>query len=107
MNPTDSWAFLQLLVDGDTVRAEIYGTPPDYETVVDPPKITAIKEPPAPVEREDPALGRGQRELLVTAVPGCDGYTTQRFVRKGQTVDERTFVSYYQPQPEMWRVGSR
>lgn len=105
LNPTDSWAFLQLVIDGDRVTAELYGTPPGYDTVVDPPKITAQKEPPAPVEREDRSLAKGQRQMLVPAVAGCDVFTVRRFLRDGETLEEQTFASYYQPQPEMWIVG--
>lgn len=105
VNPTDSWAFIQTLIDGDHVTAELYGTPVEYETEVNPPKIGNPIPPPAPVTKVVTTMAKGEREMFEPARPGYDVYTTRRFVRGSETLEEQTFASFYRPQPEMWLVG--
>ena len=106
VNPTDSWAFIQTLIDGDRVTAELYGTPVDYETVVSPPKIGKPIPPPAPVTKVVATMAKDERELFEPARPGYDVYTTRRFLRGAEMLEEQTFASFYQPQPEMWLAGA-
>lgn len=65
-NPSDSWAFIQTLVDGDHVTAELYGTPLDYETVVDPPKIGDPIAPPRTGGKSRSHNGQGRTRNVRT-----------------------------------------
>jgi len=107
VNPTDSWAYVQTLIDEDEVTAELYGTPVDYETVIEKPEIGDPIDPPAPQVRVDPEMAPTERKMLSVSQPGYDVFTTRRFMRDGEELEKQVFASYYQPQPEMWIVGSK
>jgi len=105
MNPFDAWLLLQMVVDGDTVTAQLYGAASPYAVEVGSPVISPPVEPGPPVTREKPELPRGTRNKVQNTAPG---YTVQvsRRVLEGETVvSEGVFESIYQPQPEVWEVG--
>lgn len=47
----------------------------------------------------------GKSQALQTSAPGYNVSLTRTFSKNGEVVDRDTFVSHYQPQPEIWNIG--
>jgi len=107
-NPLESWLLLQMVVDGEAARAQLYGAELDYTVEIDEPKISEpIKPPRKPVEKVNPDLPKGERKKVQNAAPGYKVELTRRLLRDGQEIDSGVFESPYEPQPEVWEVGPR
>lgn len=104
-NPTDGWMLLQMVEDSGHVTAQLYGTPLGYDIELGTPTISDPIPPPEPKERTTTKLAVGQRQEIQVAEPGYNVTLTRSFKKKGEVVDQDTFVSNYQPQPEIWEVG--
>lgn len=109
-NTTDSWLLLQMVLDGETARAQIYGAGLDYTIEIDPPKIgKPIAPPRKPVEKENPKMRNGERKKVQNAAPGSKVEVTRHLLEDGQVIENAdwTFTSNYEPQPEVWEVGPK
>ncbi len=108
-NPLESWLLLQMVVDGETASAQLYGASLDYTVEIDPPKVGRPVKPGKPLEKENPKLPKGARNKVQNAAPGYKVELTRRLLRDGEVIEgsEWTFVSDYEPQPEVWEVGPK
>ncbi len=108
-NPLESWLLLQMVVDGETASAQLYGASLDYTVEIDPPKVGRPVKPGKPLEKENPKLPKGSRKKVQNAAPGYKVELTRRLLRDGEVIEgsEWTFVSDYEPQPEVWEVGPK
>lgn len=106
VNPTDAWLLLQVSIVGETVIAEVYGAPTDYEVEVSDPVMSEPIPVPPPQERPNPELPEGVREQVQVAQEGLEVTVTRRVMRDGELVSEDTFFSPYQPQPAIFEVGA-
>jgi vancomycin resistance protein YoaR len=106
VNPTAAWLLLQTRFEGETLVAGLYGTPTGWEVAVSEPAIGTPVPPPKPIERPTPELTPGTRELAQEARPGVEVVVTRRVRRGEEIVSQDTFVSPYEPQPEVWLVAS-
>ena len=104
-NPTDGWMLLQMVEDSGHVTAQLYGTSLGYDIELDTPVVSDPIPPPEPKERTTTKLAAGQRQEIQVAAPGYNVTLTRSFLKNGKVVDQDTFVSEYQPQPEIWEVG--
>jgi len=104
-NPTNGWMLLQMVEDSGHVTAQLYGTPLGYDIELDTPVVSDPIPPPEPKERTTTKLPAGQRQEIQVAAPGYNVTLTRSFLKNGKVVDQDTFVSQYQPQPEIWEVG--
>jgi vancomycin resistance protein YoaR len=106
VNPLDSWLLLQVLIDGETVRAQFYGRPNGWTSEFGEPRLGEPKAIPAPVERVNQNLADGQRVQVQRAEAGV----TVRMRRSvtaadGSLVSDGDFVSDYMSIPEVWEVA--
>lgn len=107
-NTTDSWMLLQMIVDGETAIAQLFGAELDYTVEIDPPTVgKPIPPPRKPVEKENPKLRKGERNKVQNAAPGVKVELTRRLLRDGQVIDSGVFESAYEPQSEVWEVGPK
>lgn len=109
-NPLESWLLLQMVVDGETATAQLYGAKLDYTVEIDPSKVgKPIKPPSEPVEKLNPELPKGARKKVQNAAPGYKVELTRRLLRDGRVIkdSEGTFPSDYEPLPEVWEVGPK
>lgn len=109
-NPLESWLLLQMVVDGETATAQLYGAALDYTVEIDKPKIgQPVKPPSKPVEKVNKKLRKGERNKVQNAAPGYKVELTRRLLRDGRVIEgsEGTFPSPYEPQPEVWEVGPK
>lgn len=104
-NPFDSWLLLQMIIDGETVTAQLFGATSPYTVEVGAPVISPPVEPGPPVTREKPELPTGTRNKVQNAAPGYTVQVSRRVVEGGTVVSEGVFESIYRPQPEVWEVG--
>ena len=105
-NPLDSWLLLQVVVDGDTVAAHLYGRPNGWKVKLGQPQISEPKPVPEPVVRVNHDLGPGERIRVQDAQAGV----TVRIRRtvtavNGEVVADGDFVSDYRSVPEVWEIG--
>ncbi len=101
-NTTDAYVLVQPVVDLErgVLTFRLWGTDPGWEVEVSPPVRENVQEPPPPVYQEDPSLPTGVIRQVEWAKPGMTVRIT-RTVRRGTTVlEQREFVSTYQP----WRA---
>lgn len=105
-NLTDAWMLLQLRIDAETVAAELYGPETGCDVALSDPAIGEPIPPPDALERESADLADGERQRAQTAQPGIEVVLTRTVRRAGEPVREETFASRYDPQPEVWLVGS-
>ncbi len=107
-NVLDSWLLIMMVVDGTTVTAHLYGKDPGWEVTFGNVRVSEPIPAGDPVERENPALARGERKWVSGSAPG---YTVAlpRTVKAadGSIISDGEFVSNYVPQPEIWEVGPR
>jgi vancomycin resistance protein YoaR len=107
-NPLESWLLLQMVVEGETATAQLYGAALDYTVEIDPPKIGEPVKPPAkPVEKVNPKLPKGARNKVQNAAPGYKVELTRRLLRDGKEIASGVFESPYEPLPEVWEVGPK
>ncbi len=104
-NPFDAWMLLQMVVDGETVTAQLYGASSPYTVEVGAPVIGPPVAPGPPVTKVKPELPPGTRNKANTASPGYTVQVSRRVLEPGAVVSEGVFESIYQPQPEVWEVG--
>jgi vancomycin resistance protein YoaR len=104
-NPTDSWMLLQMRIDADAVAADLYGDDTECHVELIGPVMGEPIAPPAPVERASADLPTGERRQIQVAQDGVRVDVTRRVRRGRELVRDATFVSDYQPQPEVWLVG--
>ena len=105
-NTSNTWMLLQMVEDGGHVAAQLYGTSLGYDVEISTPEVSAPIAPPEPQQRETDKLPAGQKQELQTSAPGYNVSLTRTFSKNGKAVDQDTFVSNYQPQPEIWEVGT-
>ncbi len=101
-NTTDAYVLVQPVVDVEegVLIFRLWGTDPGWEVEVSKPIKENIEDPPPPVYQEDPSLPTGVVRQVEWAKPGMTVRIT-RTVRRGTTViEQREFVSTYQP----WRA---
>lgn len=106
VNPTDGWLLLQARIEGETLIAALYGTPTGYEVELSTPAFGEPIPPPESIERPSPDLPVEARELVQVARPGVVATVTRRVTREAGEVLTDDFVSPYQPQAEVWLVGT-
>jgi len=104
-NPFDTWLLLQMIIDGDTVTAQLFGATSPYAVEVGTPEIGPPVDPDPPVTREKPELPRGTRNKVQNAAPGYTVKVSRRVLEGEAVVSEGVFESVYRPQPEVWEVG--
>jgi vancomycin resistance protein YoaR len=104
-NPFDTWLLLQMIIDGDTVTAQLFGATSPYAVEVGTPEIGPPVDPEPPVTREKPELPRGTRNKVQNAEPGYTVKVSRRVLDGGTVVSDGVFESVYRPQPEVWEVG--
>ena len=106
INPLDSWLLLMLVVDGTTVRAHFYGRNPGWIVDIGEAVVSDPKPIPDPVERYNPALAPGERQMVQQARPGYI-VRIRRTVTDaaGIVLSDGDFVSDYRSQPEAWEIG--
>ncbi|MGI8482651.1 MAG: VanW family protein [Thermomicrobiales bacterium] len=105
-NTSDTWMLLQMVEDRGHVAAQLYGTSLGYDVELSTPEVSEPIAPPEPQERKTDALPAGQTQALQTSAPGYNVSLTRTFSKDGKVVDQDTFVSHYQPQPEIWSIGT-
>ncbi|HET8524256.1 MAG TPA: VanW family protein [Thermomicrobiales bacterium] len=104
-NPTDSWMLLQMHIDGETVVADLFGAQSNVEVKISDPDLGEPTAPPPAIERASEQLQPGIREQIQSAQSGVTVTMTRRIVRDGRVLSEDTFVSPYQPQPDVYLIG--
>lgn len=104
-NPFDAWMLLQMVVDGETVTAQLYGASSPYTVEVGAPVIGPPVEPGPPVTKVKPELPPGTRNKVNTPSPGYTVQVSRRVLEAGVVISDFPFESIYQPQPEVWEVG--
>ena len=104
-NPFDSWMLLQMVVEGETVTAQLYGASSPYTVEVGAPVIGPPVPPGPPVTRVKPELPQGTRNMVNTASPGYTVQVSRRVLEGGAVISEGVFESVYRAQPEVWEVG--
>ncbi len=105
-NSTDAWMLLQMVEDSGHVTAQFYGAPKPYDVKLDKPTISPPIAPPAPIQRKTADLPAGQKKQAQVAAPGYKVVLTRSFLKGTQVVDQDTFVSEYDPQAEVWDIGT-
>ncbi len=101
-NTTNAYVLVQPIVDVEegVLIFRLWGTDPGWEVEVSEAIKENIQEPPPPVYQEDPSLPTGVVRQVEWAKPGMTVRIT-RTVRRGDTIiEQREFVSTYQP----WRA---
>lgn len=89
----------------DWVRVMLRSPQPVSQHVVVETRV--IEEYPVPVEeRDDPALPHGERRLEQAGRSGHRVQIRQVIFEADRPVDERKLEARYQPQPEVWVVGT-
>ncbi|MGB3327427.1 MAG: VanW family protein, partial [Thermomicrobiales bacterium] len=66
-NPTASWMYLQLTIEGEIVTAEVFGAPLDYEAEVLPPYVGDPIPPAESLVEVDDSMKPGEEKLVETA----------------------------------------
>jgi hypothetical protein len=107
VNATGAWLLLQMEIAGDSVSANIYGAPTEWEVVLDGPTLSDPTAPPPPVERssKDQDLAPGERYRAQLPQDGITATVTRTVYSDGTVVQSDTFTSVYQPMPEIILVG--
>lgn len=106
-NPFDHWLLLQLELEGDTLRAAIYGPETGYTVDAGDPYISDPIQPDGPVEQPDPELAPGERVQVQSAKPGYNVEIERVVTRDGELISRDWFKSWYRPQRETWAVGTQ
>lgn len=104
-NSSKTWMLLQMVEDGGHVAAQLYGASLGYDVDISTPEVGDPIAPPVPQGRETDKLPAGETQALQTSAPGYNVSLTRTFSKNGEVVDQDTFVSRYQPQPEIWNIG--
>jgi len=106
-NPTNEWLAVKSWTDGTNVHFELWGTNPGWEVQIDQPVISNHRPASQEMVYEDSdQLPAGQSVFVEHAEDGFDAAIT-RIVRKdGQVIEERTFISTYQPARNVTLVGT-
>ncbi len=101
-NATDAYLLVQPIVDTErgVLTFRLWGTAPGWEVEVSEPIQEDVQDPPPPVYQEDPTLPAGTIRQVEWPKPGMTVRIT-RTVRRGDTIiEQREFISRYQP----WRA---
>lgn len=110
-NNTDNWLLVEFVINDTHAYCSIYGTPPGYDVEIEVPYISEPKKPEGPIETEDPALDRGERQQVGWPTNGYDVQAIRRIYKDGELVQKEglpnpwEFWSYFQPQREEWLIG--
>lgn len=107
-NTTDSWLLLRAVIEDDThLRIELHGAAPEHVVRFDEPVLEVIEFAPSEmVEVLDPDLPDGTVVEDQAAADGVQVTVVRRIIdRDGNEVGTDTFVSTYQAQAVVRRVG--
>lgn len=104
VNTTESWLLLQTRIEDGLLAASLYGMPTGWDVEISDASLGTPIPPPEPIERPTPELAPGTRELAQEARPGVEVKVTRRVRSGDRIISENTFISPYQPQPEVWLV---
>lgn len=110
-NNTDNWLLVEFVINDTHAYCSIYGTPPGYEVEIDVPYISDAKKPEGPIETEDPALDRGERQQVGWPTDGYEVQATRHIYKDGELVQKEglpnpwEFWSFFKPQREEWLIG--
>lgn len=105
-NSLKSWLLLQMVVDGDTARAQLFSSPLDYTVDIPSPEVSNPVKPGSPVDRVNPELASATRNKVQNAVPGYLVKLTRRILDlDGNELERGVFESDYEPQREVWEVA--
>ncbi len=105
-NPLDSWLLLVTSIDGDAVRAHLYGRDPGWTVEIGEARLGEPKPIPDPVERVNPNLAPGERVKVQNANAGVKVHLRRTVTAAdGSVIAEGDFVSDFRSVPEAWEVG--
>lgn len=110
-NNTDNWLLVEFEINDTHAYCSIYGTPPGYEVEIEVPYISEPKKPEGPIETEDPALDRGERQQVGWPTDGYEVQAIRRVMKDGELVQMEglpnpwEFWSFFDPQRETWLIG--
>ncbi len=101
-NTTSAYLLIQPIVDTrrGVLTFRLWGTKPDWTVEIIGPTKEHVTKPPPPVYREDPSLPKGVIRQVEWAKPGMVVRIRRIVRRHGEIIEDREFISQYQP----WRA---
>jgi vancomycin resistance protein YoaR len=106
-NATNDWIAIVSRVGGGDLTFEIWGTNPGWEIIVDQPVITNYKPASQEMVYEySDELPAGQSVFVEHAEAGFDAAIHRVVKKDGQVIDEKTFISTYEPARNVTLVGT-
>jgi vancomycin resistance protein YoaR len=104
-NPTESWMLMEMTTEGETAVTSLFGPDLGYDVEVTVPYISDPIKPKGPMEKEEPKLAKGQREIIQSEQDGYEVLMRRVVKKDGDVVSDQEFFSKYEPQRETWAIG--
>ena len=106
LNDSGAHLLIQPLVNRGTglISFHFYGTKPDRQVIISEPVYTHIKQPGAPIYREDASLAAGQIKQVEWPKEGMTATVTRTVTENGQ-IREDPIISVYQPWNAVFLYG--
>ena len=107
-NDTPGYILIQSFINPQeqSLTFEFYGTGDDRQAFISKPKIWSTSPPPPDIFQDDPTLPAGTVKQIERAVSGAKVSVDYKVTRNGETLQERTFFSNYQPWQAVYLQGT-
>jgi vancomycin resistance protein YoaR len=106
VNDTPGYLLVEAVVEGETLRVNVYGTKSPSEVRLEGPFISNRTPPPPDVYQVDPNLPPGTKKQVETARAGLDVVIVRRIIRPGHEDKVDRFASAYRAWPNWFIVAS-
>ncbi len=108
INDTANYILIQTKVDPKNfaMRYELYGTKDGRVATVSPAKIYSQTPPLPTVYQDDPTLPKGQTKQVDWSAWGAKVSFDYKVTKNGETLQDKTFYSNYQPWAAVYLVGT-
>ena len=107
-NNTESPILIQTRFDGKNLTVSLFGTKPDWQVKVNPPKIEkVVKADQSPVRQTDSSLAPGTELQIESAQDGFQATIVRTISRGGKVLEQRSFVSTYRPSRNVFVSGPK
>lgn len=105
-NNYDSYVLIQSHINGKNITFDFYGTKDTRTVSISDPVITNVTDPDPPLMIPTDTLPVGTTKKTDSAHQGCTAKVDYSVMRDGQTLQQKTFTSFYVPWQEKWLVGT-